>query len=291
MNAKERQLSFYRNTRWDMLNQLLIDAGLLVSVGERGANGRRPSADGFRVNIDRMVALLSLTAIHDLMKIEALLPTVQQKHGPYESFQVGDRINDHDVALSYILQHYSDALPSFTILSEPMQQLIQFTQVRISFNHGWLVQAEAPPGPLFSNFKRALSNGSQIQTHDVHFYFLHWLTDLAGAEPTPLRGSEKFVHKFPHPMLHSFISSFGDVGALVSISETAVFEAFLRKQWEEAKDTLGPPPSDTEAIALMRLCVQVQSVPYQLNVVQSWAQLSAADADVLASEMALTGTP
>ena len=32
---------------------------------------------------------------------------------------------------------------------------------------------------------------------DVAFYFAHFLTDLAGAEPTPFRGAEKFAAKFP----------------------------------------------------------------------------------------------
>lgn len=38
---------------------------------------------------------------------------------------------------------------------------------------------------------------------------MHWLTDLAGAVPTPLEGSEKFVLQFPRPVLGSFIKSFG----------------------------------------------------------------------------------
>jgi hypothetical protein len=29
----------------------------------------------------------------------------------------------------------------------------------MGFNHGWLVQAEAPPGALFANFKSVLEEG------------------------------------------------------------------------------------------------------------------------------------
>ena len=94
--------------------------------------------------------------------------------------------------------------------------------MKLGFNHGWLVQAEAPPGPLFSQFKRTLLSDTNLNAADISFYFVHWLTDLAGAEPTPLKGSEKFVLKFPHPVLHSFIASFSIVGTLVNKSETEV---------------------------------------------------------------------
>ena len=40
-----------------------------------------------------------------------------------------------------------------------------------------------------------------MEKADVAFYFVHWLTDLAGAEPSPLGGAEKLVLKFPHAVL------------------------------------------------------------------------------------------
>jgi len=92
-----------------------------------------------------------------------------------------------------------------------MQRAVRFTQSKIAFNHGWLVQAEAPPGTLFRQFKAALS-GDNLDSSTVAFYFVHWLTDLAGATPTPLNGQEKFVGGFPHDVLHSFITSFAVVG-------------------------------------------------------------------------------
>ena len=55
---------------------------------------------------------------------------------------------------------------------------------------------------------------------------MHWLTDLAGAEPTPLHGAEKLVLKFPHPVLHSFISSLASVGARAVVDKkNALYEA------------------------------------------------------------------
>ena len=41
----------------------------------------------------------------------------------------------------------------------------------------------------------------------IAFYFVHWITDLGGAEPTPLRGAEKFVLKFPQPVLRTIVAS------------------------------------------------------------------------------------
>ena len=58
-------------------------------------------------------------------------------------------------------------------------------------------QAEAPPIALFGTFKEVIATGGAAHA-DIAFYFVHWLTDLAGAEPSPLAGSEKFVLKFPH---------------------------------------------------------------------------------------------
>ncbi len=66
------------------------------------------------------------------------------------------------------------------------------------FNHGWFVQAEAPPGLMLAKFKHALRNASAA---DLAFYFLHWLPDLSGAEGQPLAGAEKFAVRFPLPVL------------------------------------------------------------------------------------------
>merc|ERR1712176_1002199 len=119
------------------------------------------------------------------MKIEALLPTVQKEHAPYHGFAAGDKIRDHDAALGYVLQYDPDSLPSYSYLPPEQRRVVCFTQAELGFNHGWLVQAEAPPATLFSKFKQILQSDG-LEAADIAFYFVHWLTDLSGAEPTPL---------------------------------------------------------------------------------------------------------
>ena len=52
-------------------------------------------------------------------------------------------------------------LPSFASLPERQRGVICFTQAKLGFNHGWLVQAEAPPGALFSKFKEVIRQGGE----------------------------------------------------------------------------------------------------------------------------------
>merc|ERR1719263_554594 len=101
---------------------------------------------------------------------------------------------------------------------------------------GWLVQAEAPPGALFSKFKEVITLGNSSHS-DVSFYFVHWLTDLAGAEPCPQEGCEKFVLKFPQKVLSSFLSSFSIVQHLSDHSETEVLEDYLVWRWQHHEET------------------------------------------------------
>ena len=181
---------------------------------------RDPSLEGgVAVNAERTMAMISLTVIHDVMKVEAILPLVSAEHAPYQGFKEDDRINDHDQALGYVLDYYSAHLPSFEILSSHDQRTVRFTQSKMGFNHGWLVQGEAPPSPLFAKFKEVMLT-EHVAPADVAFYFVHWLTDLAGAEPSPLGGAEKFVLKFPHAVLDSFIRSFAVLNELAVQSET-----------------------------------------------------------------------
>lgn len=51
------------------------------------------------VNVERTMAQLALTAFHDVMKVEALLPRVEECHNDFCGFKAGDVINDHDIAL------------------------------------------------------------------------------------------------------------------------------------------------------------------------------------------------
>eukprot|EP00966_Prymnesium_polylepis_P038285 888148-Prymnesium_polylepis.1 len=141
----EKQLSFLRSAKWDELQRLVEDAGMLV---------RRPQA--VEVDADRTASMLALTAIHDLMKVEILLPSVLAKHAPYLGHGAGTVIRDHDVALGYVLLHDAEALPCYAALPPKMRKPIAFTQAELGFNHGWLVQAEAPPGMLFHKLRQMI---------------------------------------------------------------------------------------------------------------------------------------
>ena len=189
-----------------------------------------------------------------------------------------------------MLEHHGACLPSFAALPAAQQRSVRFTQSKMGFNHGWLVQAEAPPGALFGKFKAAIATDG-VAASDVAFYFVHWLTDLAGAVPSPLEGSEKFVLKFPQPVLGSFISSFSVVNELANKTETQVFETYLEQIWGQVAETadLGPEPQGDDAIALMRLVVQAQMSDKQAALVAAFNQLMPEDRRVLCDEMARTG--
>jgi len=301
LSAGQRELTFRQNTQWTKLAALMHEAGLLVwsnatarrndsaAASSPAASSRSlSSAPGrWEVAIERTTAMLALTAVHDLMKVDPLLPTVQPEHAPYHGYNAGDKIHDHDIALGYVLDHFPEQLPSFAALPADQQRAIRFTQARIGFNHGWLVQAEAPPGALFTRFKHAIQHERATRS-DLAFYFVHWITDLAGAEPTPLRGSQKLVQRFPHAVLASFISSFAIVNQLANETETAVFERYLEQRWNEIGE-FGEPPTGPSAIAHMRLVVQAQERPLQESVHAAFKRLPAEDRQVLSAEMSLTG--
>ena len=59
---------------------------------------------------------------------------------------------------------------------------------------------------------------------------MHWLTDLAGAVPTPLRGCDKFSCGFPRPVFQRLIKSIPFVQRLAHSAPVDLFEAFLRKE-------------------------------------------------------------
>merc|ERR1719401_2759820 len=136
---------------------------------------------------------------------------------------------------------------------------------------------------MLSTFKKALKTSASPA--DVAFYFVHWLTDPAGAEATPLGGAEKFVLKFPHSVLASFLWSIPFLGKLETMGETAVVEQYLKARWRVlAPDT--PCPQDSAAVACMRIAVMSQS---DESVVDIFRALPAKDRNCLAQEMAFTG--
>ena len=189
----------------------------------------------------------------------------QEQHAPFNGYQAGQMIRDHDAALGYVLMHDKDAFPSYADLPQEQRKPVRFTQAELAFNHGWLVQAEAPPGMLLRSFKRLIARGG-VTAADIGFYFVHWVTDLAGAEGAPLAGAEKFVLKFPHQVLNSFFRSFPLVQQLATLTETELMERFLVEWWPSE---LGRVPTSLEAVALMRLVLQVQSPAAQLAVVEA----------------------
>jgi len=271
----EKRLKFFRESQWDLFDQLLLDAGLLV----------KDDAGELTVNSRRVATVLALTAVHDVMKVKALLPRVAHYHGNYHGYVPGDEIGDHDHALSYVMDHFPELLPSFNGLDEEEQRSVLFTQCELCFNHGWLVQAEAPPGAILKRFRKVLCSGAD-SARDIALYFVHWVTDLAGAEPTPLGGSEKFVIKFPLPVLNSFLRSFKTVQRIGTESETAVMESYLVTRWLEHTPSMGPPPTGPSAIARMRLlCMaQMSAIP----ILEAFDKLSESSRRLLSEEMAMT---
>lgn len=244
----------------------------------------------FTVNVERMTAMLVLTAVHDIMKNKDLLPTVKKMHAPYNGVDEDVEITDHDLALAYIMEHFPNLLPSYSCLEPGQRAPVLFTQGKMCFNNGWLVQGEAPPGALFSTFKRVIQQGGASES-DISFYFVHWLTDLAGAETfddVPWPGSEKFVSKFPLRVLNAFLESFGFVDRLAVETEVEVMEEYLQNRWS----SLGPPESgeglsDGQNICAMRLALMAQG--FETEVVDAFLSIRSSDQDVIADEMARTG--
>mmetsp|Transcript_49333 Transcript_49333/g.117367 ORF Transcript_49333/g.117367 Transcript_49333/m.117367 type:complete len:885 (+) Transcript_49333:112-2766(+) len=272
----EKRMKFYSDNQWDQMQQLLIDAELLV----------RSPAGKLEANHKRVVTILALTAVHDIMKVQKLLPAVQEKHAPYHGYKAGEVIGDHDHALSYLMDYYPELLPSYHGLEPEEKKSVQFTQCQLQFNQGWLVQAEAPPGAIFTIFRQVMKSAQNeaLTSRDVALYFAHWLTDLAGAEPTPLAGCEKFVVKFPLAVLNSFLRSFKFVQLIATKNETEVMEEYLKMRWSEycSRPCTGP-----DAIAKMRLLCMAQMNAER--ILAAFPEVPQADRDVLCVEMARTG--
>lgn len=269
----KKRKAFYENANWDGLEKLMMGAGILK--------------EGEPHDPDRTLAMLVLMSIHDLMKLDKLRPTCSVKD--FNGYKKGEQIGDHDIALSYVLEHFQKALPSFAGLSKSQQDSIRFTHCKMDYNMGWLVQAEAPPGILFGALRKAIRGGMtrKTQAQDVAFYFVHWFADLAGAEPFPMQGCEKFVLKFPLPVLTNFIDSFPVVWNLGPKTETQVYEDYLEWRWNRMDPTLGPVPTDPFTVAKMRLVVMSQGDP--MEVLRSFSDLPVRDQETLAEELSLTG--
>jgi len=279
LQDEQKRINFRENSRWDDFTRLLLDAGLLTEQ-KRGAP---------KVNVSRLVALLALTAVHDIMKLDPFLPEVQEEHAPWHGYKSGDVITDHDQALAYVMDFFPELLPSFQGLDPADKNSVQFSQSKLSFNHGWFVQAEAPPGPIFTSFRQVLirDHKSRIGSRDIALYFVHWLTDLAGAEPSPLGGCEKFVVKFPLAVLNSFLRSFEFVQKISDHTETEVMEEYLKLRWSEHTPCPGPLPTGSTALAKMRLLCMAQMNAEA--ILKGFEDLTSEDKETLSVEMARSG--
>jgi len=114
------------------------------------------------------------------------------------------------------------------------------------------------------------------------------LTDLAGAEPTPLGGCEKFVTNFPLEVLNSFLRSFEYVQRITDHTETEVMEEYLKIRWAEHTPSVGPVPTGDSAIAKMRILCMAQMKAERC--LQGFDELSEDDRELLNVEMSRTGT-
>jgi hypothetical protein len=269
----KKRSTFLEKTDWDCLEKVLIGAGLLKARGQHDP--------------ERTLAFLVLMTIHDIMKLDVLLPAVGRGLQEFCGYKRGETIMDHDIALSYVLENCPMALPSFAGLSKPQQDSIRFTHCKLEYNMGWLVQAEAPPSALFRAFRKVVISGN-FSTADIAFYFVHWFADLAGAEPYPMQGCEKFVLKFPQKVLGNFVDSFPVVWHLgENKTETNVFEDYLAWRWENHEPNLGPPPEGKGSIAKMRLVLMAQGDSPEL--LKQFQKLPDEEKQILSDELAMTG--
>jgi len=276
--AAEKQQAFHESVAWERFEELLDHADITVVDGDGVLQMRR----------DRVRAMLTLTAIHDIMKNKSLLPQVKKQHAPYDSYKAGEVITDHDAALAYILEFFPSLLPSFNRLGPGQRAPIFFTQGRMGFNNGWLVQGEAPPAALFSKFKSTVVH-DRASKNDISFYFAHWLTDLAGAIPfgdKPWPGAEQFASKFPVRVLSSFLHSFTFVECLANKDEVEVMEEYLLDRFAAFDLTL-PAPGPESSVAVMRLALMAQG--FEAELLSAFDKLPRADRDILAHELARTG--
>jgi len=274
----EKQKAFLSSVAWNKLEVLLDHADMTV-VDNHGV---------LQLRRDRVRAMLTLTAIHDIMKNKSLLPHVQKQHAPYDGYKEGEVITDHDAALSYILEFFPSLLPSFNKLGPGQRAPIFFTQGRMGFNNGWFVQGEAPPAALFSKFKHMIVN-DHASKDDISFYFVHWLTDLAGAVPfgdKPWPGSEKFASQFPVRVLSSFLHSFTFIEHLAYLNEVEVMEEYLLDRFA-AFNLPVPIPGPESCVAIMRLALMAQG--FEAELLAAFNRLPRADSDTLGHELARTG--
>lgn len=120
----------------------------------------------------------------------------------------------------------------------------------------------------------------------IAFYFVHWLTDLAGAKANPLAGAEKLVLGLPLRALKAFVHAIPIVQRIGETSETELYESYLAEAWPAP---LGPKPTGRTAIASMRLALQAQAEPVQRGVLAALPAMQQHQRDILIRELQRTG--
>ena len=267
-------MSFYEAPRLAaLLQQLLADGGSLIEVDDHGV------VDEYRVDVGRTAAMLALTAFHDIMKVEALLPAVAAEHAPYLGFKEGDVINDHDLALGYVLDFHADVLPSFAgLTAQRSSGRCASRRARCSST----TAGSSRRGAARRALRQVQGGDAPTASSPRRRLLLCALADRPrGCRPVAARGLQWLVLKFPQPVLGSFISSFSVVNELAN-KTTLVFETYLEQIQQVAETAdLGPAPQGDDAIALMRLVVQAQMSDKQAALVAAFNQLMPEDRRVL----------
>jgi hypothetical protein len=270
MSTEEKRLNFYHNFSWDTCQDLLISSGLLI----------RESDGSLKASLPRVRSMLVLTAINRIFLNRSLLPRRHQADG-----SDGEEIQNHAAALEYVLGKFPHVLPSFSGLSPEERKVLRFSQSqKTGFHSGWLVQGEAPPSALFKAFREVIAEEG-VDESDVAFYFMYWLSQLSGQEPTPKQGAEKIVSRLPDSALSAFLKAFQHVCRLASRTETEVLQGYLQSQWLQIG--LGPIPEGPLGVTMMRLSLQAQKHAPKVHGV--FDRLPGRDQQILCQEMARTG--
>merc|ERR1712135_267575 len=137
------------------------------------------------------------------------------------------------------------------------------------------------------NFTVTVIARGRTSPTDINFYFVHWFTDLAGAEVfsgKPWPGAEKITTKFPVKVLAAFLDSFGFVDGLATKSEVQVLEEYLADRWQ----ALGQAPLQTDhTVALQRLTLMAQG--FEQDAIHAFHALCPEDQLCLTEELARSG--
>lgn len=276
----QARVRLYQRTSWSLVTQLMVDAGLLRRASTRGHVV-------YTIEPERCVSIIVMLALQQLGKVCALHPTVEAEHAGWLGYEEGQTITHQMDAVRFMMEKYPHSLPSFEHLSVEQQRVCIFLRTRCELNPGWLIQAEAPPGKVFSQFK-SVADLSGVTKADMSLYFVHWLTDMS-SQGQPLQGSETFVKRFPQSVLERFIHSWNVVSLLAIQNETQVYERFLHQSWDELKLPNMLHRGSVPSVALMRLSMHGQTEHEKLAIIDAYFKCPLEVRRVLIDEMGNPG--